>query len=78
MQRVGLRLINVFLRKLVVSDRVKSFDTGGHISIGLGDYPYAEYGAPTNAELIRRVREQAESMGREIATLEETREMLGM
>lgn len=51
---------------------------GGHISIGLDDYPYAEHGAPTNAELIRRVREQAHSLGREVASVDETRAMLGV
>lgn len=52
--------------------------SGGHISIGLGDYPYAEYGKPTNAELIARVVAQAKSLGREIADLNETRHMLGV
>ena len=28
---------------------------GGHIAIGLGDYPYPELGTPTNAELVRAV-----------------------
>ena len=51
---------------------------GGHISIGLGDYPYAEYGMPTNAELITRVVRQARELGREVATLEETRAMLNI
>lgn len=51
---------------------------GGHVSIGLGDNPYAEHGAPTNAELVRRVREQAEALGRQVASVEETREILGM
>lgn len=51
---------------------------GGHISIGLGDYPYSNRGNPKNAELIRIVREQAEAQGREVATLDETREILGM
>ena len=51
---------------------------GGHISIGLGDYAYAEYGKPTNAELIRKVRHQAEAAGRAVATLQETREILAM
>ena len=41
---------------------------GGHISIGLGDHPYAELGQPTNAELIRKVVAIAKDCGREIAT----------
>jgi len=51
---------------------------GGHISIGIGDYPYAEYGAPTNAELIRRVVRQAAELGREVATLDEAASMLNV
>jgi 3-keto-5-aminohexanoate cleavage enzyme len=49
---------------------------GGHISIGLGDYAYAEFGRPSNAELVRRVAEIARTMGREVATPREAREML--
>ncbi|WP_373089043.1 3-keto-5-aminohexanoate cleavage protein [Sneathiella sp.] len=56
----------------------KIVKAGGHISIGLGDYPYAEYGAPTNAEIIAKVVEQARALGREPATVEETREILKM
>lgn len=51
---------------------------GGHLSIGVGDYPYAEYGHPTNAELVRRVAEIARRLGREIATPDEARAMLGV
>ena len=53
---------------------------GGHISIGLGDYPYAEYArhgrAPTNADIVAKVVEQARALGREPASVEETRAML--
>jgi 3-keto-5-aminohexanoate cleavage enzyme len=60
----------------------KILKDGGHISIGLGDYPYAEYSrnghAPTNADIIARVAEQARALGREPATVEETRAMLDM
>lgn len=53
---------------------------GGHVSIGLGDYPYAEYAVNgrslTNADLIAKVVEQARALGREPATVEETRQML--
>jgi uncharacterized protein (DUF849 family) len=51
-------------------------DKGGHISIGLGDYPYPELGRPTNADLVRRVAEIARDAGREIATPTETRSIL--
>ena len=56
----------------------KIITEGGHVSIGLGDYPYVEYGRPTNAELIRRVADQARSLGREVATPEEARAILGV
>lgn len=51
---------------------------GGHVSIGIGDYPYAERGHPTNAELVHLVAEQARRLGREVATPEEARAMLGV
>ncbi|MBW4706313.1 3-keto-5-aminohexanoate cleavage protein [Roseobacter sp. YSTF-M11] len=52
---------------------------GGHISIGLGDYAYMD-GARhmTNAEVIAKVAAQARAMGREPATVSETREILQM
>jgi len=52
---------------------------GGHISIGLGDYAYMD-GARhlTNAEVIAKVAAQARAMGREPATVDETRAMLEM
>ncbi|MGP3534156.1 3-keto-5-aminohexanoate cleavage protein [Microbacterium sp. RD1] len=51
---------------------------GGHISIGIGDYAYPERGLPTNQELALAVVELAREYGRELATPEEAREMLGM
>ena len=51
---------------------------GGHISIGLGDYTYRELGLPTNADIIRRVGEIARDLGREIATPQEAKQILGL
>lgn len=55
---------------------------GGHISIGLGDYPYTEYAdngrLPTNADIIAKVVAQARALGREPASVDETREILEM
>jgi len=51
---------------------------GGHVSIGLGDYAYAELGRPSNADLVRQVAEIARSTGREVATPQEARAMLGV
>ncbi|MEO1293450.1 MAG: 3-keto-5-aminohexanoate cleavage protein [Pseudomonadota bacterium] len=60
----------------------KIIRAGGHISIGLGDYPYRQYDvdgrAPTNAEIIAKVVDQARSLGREPASVEETRQILEM
>ncbi len=51
---------------------------GGHLSIGLGDWPYVEQNAPTNAELIGQVADMARRLGREVATPQETRAQLGI
>jgi 3-keto-5-aminohexanoate cleavage enzyme len=55
-----------------------AMERGGHISIGLGDYPYRELEFPTNARLVGRVAQLARDMGREIATPAEARKMLGI
>ena len=49
---------------------------GGHVSIGLGDHHYGRLGTPTNAELVRRVAELSEALGRPVATPEQAREIL--
>ncbi len=51
---------------------------GGHVSIGLGDHHYDRFGAPTNAELVRRVADLARALGRPIATPEQAREIIGV
>ncbi|MEM6944432.1 MAG: 3-keto-5-aminohexanoate cleavage protein [Pseudomonadota bacterium] len=57
----------------------KIIRAGGHISIGLGDYAYADGSRNlTNAEVIERVVVQARSLGREVADVAETRAILGM
>jgi 3-keto-5-aminohexanoate cleavage enzyme len=53
-------------------------ERGGHIAVGIGDHHYAESGTPTNAELVRRVVEIAQAMGREAATPAEAKGILGM
>ncbi len=55
-----------------------AMERGGHISIGLGDYPYPELEFPTNARLVSRIAQLARDMGREIATPEEAKKMLGV
>lgn len=51
---------------------------GGHVAIGLGDHPYTELGRPTNADLVARVAAMARDMGRDVATTDEARAMLGL
>ncbi|MDT3442216.1 MULTISPECIES: 3-keto-5-aminohexanoate cleavage protein [unclassified Pseudofrankia] len=55
-----------------------AIEAGGHVVIGVADYPYPELGFPTNAELVTRVVEMAKNMGREVATAAEVRELLDM
>jgi len=52
---------------------------GGHISIGLGDYAYRD-GARnlTNAKVIERVVAQARALGREPASVSDTKQILQM
>lgn len=57
----------------------KIIKQGGHISIGLGDFAYMDGTRHmTNAEVIAKVAAQARSLGREPATVAETREILQM
>ena len=52
---------------------------GGHVRIGLEDNNKTPDGKlATNYELVKHVVEVAKAMGREIATPEEAREILGM
>jgi 3-keto-5-aminohexanoate cleavage enzyme len=50
---------------------------GGHVSAGLGDAPYASLGEPTNADIVRAIAGQARAAGREVATPQEVRAMIG-
>lgn len=50
---------------------------GGHLQVGLGDYPYADRGCPTNASVIAAMAERAKALGRAVATPEDTRRILG-
>jgi 3-keto-5-aminohexanoate cleavage enzyme len=49
---------------------------GGHVRIGLEDYQYAREGQPTNAQLAERASSVIRAMGHEVATPDETRELL--
>ena len=52
--------------------------SGGHVQLGIGDYHYRELGAPTNADLVREVVRLAHTCGREVATPQEARHILGL
>jgi 3-keto-5-aminohexanoate cleavage enzyme len=56
----------------------QAIQLGGHVSIGIGDHSYAELGCPTNGELIRRLVDLANLLGREVATPQEARRILGL
>jgi 3-keto-5-aminohexanoate cleavage enzyme len=49
---------------------------GGHVAIGLGDFPYTRFGTPTNAELVGRVAQLAQTLGRPVAKPADVRRML--
>ena len=49
---------------------------GGHIQVGLGDYPHGENGSPTNAQLIANVVQRAGELGRPVATVSDVRRVL--
>jgi 3-keto-5-aminohexanoate cleavage enzyme len=51
---------------------------GGHLAIGVGDYAYPEWGYPSTPELVERVADMARSHGREPATVDEARRILGV
>jgi uncharacterized protein (DUF849 family) len=49
---------------------------GGHVSIGLGDYPYSRFGKPRNSELVKRVADMSLTLGRPVATPAQARKIL--
>lgn len=51
---------------------------GGHVGIGLGDFPYTRFGKPHNGELVDKIVKMAETLGREVATPAQAREILKM
>jgi 3-keto-5-aminohexanoate cleavage enzyme len=53
---------------------------GGHVRLGTQDIPYYSEGVPakSNAQLVARIVRIATELGREIATPDDARRMLGM
>ncbi len=62
----------------LVGPAVAAIEMGGHVAVGLGDYGYRELGTPNNGDVVRHFANIARSMGREIATPVDTRDMLEM
>jgi uncharacterized protein (DUF849 family) len=55
-----------------------SLALGGHVRVGIGDHAYRERGEPTNAALVEAIVSVARAFGREPATPDEARALLGM
>ncbi|MEA2627536.1 MAG: 3-keto-5-aminohexanoate cleavage enzyme [Candidatus Binatota bacterium] len=53
-----------------------AIEGGGHVSMGLGDWPYRDLGAPTNTELVARVAALAKAAGRPAASPADCRAIL--
>jgi 3-keto-5-aminohexanoate cleavage enzyme len=53
---------------------------GGHVRVGMEDNVYFSKGvlAESNAQLVKRAAKAGEVFGREIATVEDTRRILGL
>jgi uncharacterized protein (DUF849 family) len=51
---------------------------GGHLAPGVGDYAYPELGRPANEDVVRMAAQMARSAGREIASPDDARELLGL
>ncbi len=80
-REAGASIVNYHARNADGSpchDAAAAIEMGGHVAIGLGDDPYTELGAPTNADVVHEVARLARAVGREVATPADTREMLGM
>lgn len=56
---------------------VEAMLRGGHIAIGLGDDPYNRLGQPTNPDIVKRLSDVARTVGREVATPETAKRVLG-
>ncbi len=55
-----------------------SIAMGGHARTGLGDLAVLDGKKPTNADLVARIAEVSRSLGRDVATPKEAREILGL
>jgi 3-keto-5-aminohexanoate cleavage enzyme len=53
-----------------------AIELGGHVSVGLGDWPYRQLGSPTNADIVAHVAGLVTRAGRPVATPRDARELL--
>jgi len=51
---------------------------GGHVRVGIGDHAYRERGAPGSAELVENIVGVARAFGREPASPDEARALMGL
>jgi uncharacterized protein (DUF849 family) len=51
---------------------------GGHVAIGLGDHPHDRFGTPHHGDLVGRVAQLAETLGRPVSTPAQARRTLGL
>jgi 3-keto-5-aminohexanoate cleavage enzyme len=51
---------------------------GGHMALGIGDYPYKELNSPPNEVLVQEAVGIIRSSGRDMATPNDVREMLAL
>ncbi|MTK63769.1 MAG: 3-keto-5-aminohexanoate cleavage protein [Methanobacterium sp.] len=61
-----------------LSQVAAAIEMGGHVAVGLGDYGWHELGSPNNGDVVSFVAGIARAMGRDIATPEEARDILGI
>jgi uncharacterized protein (DUF849 family) len=55
-----------------------SLALGGHVRVGIGDHHYRERGGPRSAELVEAIAAIARAFGREPATPDQARALLGL
>ncbi|MFC8932378.1 3-keto-5-aminohexanoate cleavage protein [Rhodococcus sp. NPDC057135] len=62
----------------VLAAAEESIKRGGHVAIGVGDYHYAELGYPSTPDLVAEVAAIARKYGREPASPDQARRILGV
>ena len=57
-----------------------AIENGGNVRVGTEDYPFVREGVPAknNAELVKRIAKISREMGRDVATPQEARKIIGL